>query len=390
MSKRSVCHISTSFPLHKGHPSGWFVWEQVRRLPEKGWGVTVLAPHAKDSAREEVIDGINVLRYRYMNDANETVAYGGGIPANLNEQKARWLLVPPFFGFGVTAALAQVRRVDILHAHWSFAGLIALAATRFSTTPFVVTFHGSDLMGASGAMEKVARQVAQKAKKVIVHSRAMKEAAANLVDASNIALLPHGVDVDRFKQADPAGSNPVHLIAVGRLSTEKGFDILIDALGRLADRTDWECTIVGEGPQRESLQLLAEKSGIKNSVKLPGAVVHERLVALLAESQIGIAPSRREGFGMACLEQCAAGLPVIASKSGGLEDIVLDGETGLIVPVENPDKMARAIEKLLDNSALRIRMGNAGKKRAQKEFSSDVAADKLIGIYDEILGKPLQ
>lgn len=387
MIKRSVCHITTSFPLHEGHPSGWFVWEQVRRLPKAGWDVSVLAPHAKDAKRRETVKGIQINRYRYMNDASETVAYGGGIPANLGEKKARWLLVPPFFGFGLIAALKQVGSVDILHAHWSFAGLIALAATRSSKKPFVVTFHGSDLMGASGAMMKVARLVASKAEKVIVHSKAMVEAATKLTDSTKIMLLPHGVDVDKFDLADTSGSNPVRIIAVGRLSPEKGFDLLVDALGRLGDQFKWECTFIGEGPQRKLLEGRIEKYGIESQVHLPGAVPHDRLVRLLAESQIGVVPSRREGFGMACLEQCASGLPVVVSKCGGLEDIVIDGETGIIVPVENPEKLADALEKLISNKKLRQDMGQAGRKRAAEEFSYKVASEKLIEIYNRVLAK---
>ena len=385
-TRPTVCHVTTSFPLYPGHPSGWFVWEQARLLPGMGWNVKVLAPHIKGAKERETMEGVEVFRYRYMNQSNETVAYGGGIPANLKADPVRWLWVPPFFAFGLFSAARLIKDVDIIHAHWSFSGLIAFGATRIIKKPYVLTFHGSDIMGAKEPMQKAAQLAAQNASVVITHSQAMKEAAAKLIKPGKIEVIPHGIDVESFKIAKPGKKiQKKKIIAVGRLSTEKGFDVLIRALSLLSTRNDWVCQIVGQGPEKAALESLAKSLGIFDRVELIGEVPHHEMVEILAQSHMAVVSSRREGFGMACAEMSAAGLPVAATKCGGPEDIIDHEKTGLLVEIENPDQMAQNIALLLDDPKLREKLGKAGRNKIEEKFSNKQATEKLIEIYKTFL-----
>ncbi len=334
------------------------------------------------------MDGVEVHRYRYMNEANQTLAYGGGIPANLREDKKRWLFVGPFFGAGFLSALKLVKGSDLVHAHWSFAGLMASIACKFADKPYVVTFHGSDVMGASRPMRRVAHMVARSAASIIVHSRAMEEAVAEFADPDKIVTLPHGVDVGRFVKAHPEQGEPVRIVAVGRLAEEKGFDLLIEALGLLADRNDWRLDIAGDGPRKDDLVRQAEVLQIADRVNLLGELAHEKMAELLSESHLAVVPSRREGFGMACLEQAAAGLCVVATKSGGLEDIVQDEKTGLLVLTDDVQALSDGIAQLLDDSKLRKEMGIAGRRVVKEKFSLDVVTKQLEDVYRDVSHKP--
>ncbi len=347
-----------------------------------GWRVKVLAPHKKGAKEHENMDGVEVFRYRYMNQNNETIAYGGGIPANLKAEPSRWLWVPGFFASGLYSASKLIRDVDIVHAHWSFAGLMAYGATRFVHKPYIVTFHGSDIMGAKGAMLKVAKIAAKNAAAVITHSHAMKNAVLEFTSSEKVVLLNHGIDVDVLSKAR-AGENPQikKIIAAGRLSVEKGVDVLIEALALLKKREDWVCVIVGKGPERKSLEALATERGVLNKVRFAGQLPHDELARLLAESHIAVAPSRREGFGIACAEMAASGLPVVATRCGGLEDIVTDNRGGVLVDTENPHALSQGLALLLDNPEKREEMGVAGRRKIRENFSTKKAAEQLVKLY---------
>jgi len=127
--------------------------------------------------------------------------------------------------------------------------------------------------------------------------------------------------------------------------------------------------VAGDGPLR---------------ARVPGAVgfvPHDELQQLYARAAIVACPSRREGFGVACLEAMAHGRPVVASSVGGLRDLVVDGETGLLVPPRDPAALRRALEQLLGDADLRRRLGTAGRERARARFSWDAVTDATLAAY---------
>jgi len=112
-----------------------------------------------------------------------------------------------------------------------------------------------------------------------------------------------------------------------------------------------------------------------------GFVPHDELQRLYARAAVVACPSRREGFGVACLEAMAHARPVVATSVGGLRDLVVDGETGLVVPPGDPPALRAALERLLGDRELRRRLGDAGRERARRHFSWDAVTDATVEIY---------
>jgi glycosyltransferase involved in cell wall biosynthesis len=137
------------------------------------------------------------------------------------------------------------------------------------------------------------------------------------------------------------------VVAVGRLSVEKGFDLLVEAVAQArANGVDVSANIVGEGPERDRLAAQAEGLGVAEWVRLVGPVPHERLGEVFAPAHAAVAPSRREGLGLAALDALAAGRPVITARVGGLPEAVADGVDGVLVAPGDPAELADALGRL--------------------------------------------
>ncbi len=167
------------------------------------------------------------------------------------------------------------------------------------------------------------------------------------------------------------------LVTVCRLVKGKGIDIVLRALKILAARgIPYRYVIGGEGPERRFLEALVDELGLGGGVHFQGSVVGEEKWRLLRNSDVFVMPSRldstipwQEGFGIAFVEAAAFGVPAVGSRSGGIPDAVVDGETGILVPEESPLDLADALTLLYRKPEIRKEMGRAGRERARREFS---------------------
>jgi glycosyltransferase involved in cell wall biosynthesis len=271
---------------------------------------------------------------------------------NLRRRPWLALFVPALLAGFVQAA----RRVeaDLFHAHWLPSGWVAARTGK----PYVVQVWGTDVELARRA-PWLARSVLRGARLVIAASTALAESARTL-GARDVRVIPSGVDLpdDVGEAADPP-----HVLYAGRLSAEKGVLELVEA----AD--GFELVVAGDGPLRP---------------RVPGAlgfVPHDELLRLYRRAAVVACPSRREGFGVACLEAMAYARPVVATNVGGLRDLVVDGETGLVVPPRDPAALRAALRRLLSDAELRRRLGAAGRERARDHFSWDAVTDATIAAY---------
>ncbi len=168
--------------------------------------------------------------------------------------------------------------------------------------------------------------------------------------------------------------------SVGRLSREKGYDLLLRALPALPDAT---AILVSDGPEREHLAGLADELGVASRVIMPGWVEDPR--SWLSTYDVFVQPSRMESFPLSILEAMLASRPVVATDVGGVSELVVEGETGLLVPPEDPEALAGALGSLLGDPARRQRMGEAGRTRATRDFSLDQMVRSYESLYDELL-----
>jgi len=330
-----VAVLTTSYPRFPGDAAGHFVGAAVERLRERGLELDVVSP----------------LRFNHYG-----IAYGDGVVGNLRRHPQRALLAPAMVASFRRAAARAARDADLVHAHWLPAGAIALSLRK----PYVVQVWGTDVELALRA-PWLARPVLRRARRVVAASSWLADAARRL-GARDVAVVPSGVDVPESVEPEPDSQEVLY---AGRLSPEKGVEEL------LAATQGMKLVVAGDGPLRD---------------RVPGAlgfVPHDELERLYRRVAVVACPSRREGFGVVCAEAMAHGRTVVASAVGGLLDLVVDGETGLLVPPRDPAALRAALERVLGDADLRGRLGAAARERIRQRFSWDAVLAATIGLYRE-------
>jgi glycosyltransferase involved in cell wall biosynthesis len=327
-----VAVLTTSYPRWDGDPAGRFVADAVARL------------------RTEIeVDVVSAQSFRHYG-----IAYGHGVLGNIKRRPWLGALVPMMVASFVHAARDAARSADVVHAHWLPAGWVAARTGK----PFVVTLHGSDVELARH-VPRLAHAVFARAASVVAVSNAIADAAQRL-GASDVRVIPNGIDVPPSPGTE---ASPPYALYAGRLSKEKGV-LELAAAGR-----GLPLVMAGDGPLRGRIP------------QARGFVPRAELMRLLDEAAAVVCPSRREGFGMTCLEAMAHGKPVVATAVGGLLDLVVDGETGLLVPPRAPGALREAIERLLSDADLRRRLGSTGRQRAREEFGWDRVIAAILEAY---------
>ena len=330
--------LTTSYPRHEGDPAGNFVADAVEQLRERAVDVEVVSPAS----------------FRHFG-----IAYGSGVVGNLRSAPWKAVLLPAFLGSFARAARRAAHDADLVHAHWLPSGAVALTTRK----PFVVQLWGTDVELARRA-PWLARRVLERARLTICASNALADSAREL-GAKAVRVIPSAVELPE-RVGEPA--DPPEVLFVGRLSPEKGILDLVQAADGIP------LTVAGDGPLRD---------------RVPGAlgfVQHTALPPLYERAAVVAVPSHREGFGVACAEAMAHARPVVASAVGGLLDLVVDGETGMLVPPRDIPALREALERLLADPDLRRRLGEAGRARVQERFSWPAVTDATIAAYEDALG----
>ncbi len=175
------------------------------------------------------------------------------------------------------------------------------------------------------------------------------------------------------------------ILSIGRLSREKGHASLLRAAARLSIPA-WRVVLVGDGPERKSLEVLAASLGISDRVRFAG--FHADVSGFYAAADLFVLPSHSEGSSNVLLEAMMARVPIVATDAGGNREIIVDGESGLLAPVLDHEALAGAMGRLLTNPDLSGQLASAAFKRATREFSVDRYRERLSGYYAELVGAP--
>lgn len=333
--KKTLLVLASTYPRWAADPEPGFVHELAKRLTCP-FRVIVLGPHAPGAKPREVLDGVEVVRYRYAPERMETLVNDGGIVTNLRLHRWKLLLVPSFVLAQAWWAwqLCKREKVDVIHAHWLIPqGLIAACLQRLlnAPIPFVVTSHGADLYALRARpLQLLKRLVLRQACSATVVSRAMRDEMAQLgADIADVAVVPMGVDmVDRFVPADARQRSRAELLFVGRLVEKKGLRYLLEALPAvLREQPDVTLTIAGFGPDEAPLKAKVSELGLQEVVRFMGAVPQKELPAFYQRAALFVAPfikaesGDQEGLPVALMEAIACGCPAVAGDVAGLQDI---------------------------------------------------------------------
>ena len=281
------------------------------------------------------------------------------------------------------ARLVRSLRADVVHTHLVHADVYGGVAAKLRGEWLVSTKHNDDPF-RTGPFRYVERTVSRLADRVVTITDALHRFTVDEVGipAAKVETIRYGLD----DLPAPWGENPPDdvpdgarvLLAVSRLTEQKGIDVAVRALDSLPD--DAVLVVLGEGPERDALEALARELGVERRVFLLGRVPD--VASWLRCATLLVHPARWEGFGLGVLEAMLAGLPVVASNVSSLPELVVDGETGILVRPDDPGALALGIARALDEPSL----GDAGRARAHAEFSVARMADATAALYESVTG----
>jgi glycosyltransferase involved in cell wall biosynthesis len=290
----------------------------------------------------------------------------------------------------LVALLRLARQYDVIHAHSSKAGFLARLAARMAGVPAVVyTPNAFSFLGNPGALKSrvyfaLERFAARFTDVLIACSPSEAAAAERLLPRERIRVIPNAVDVGAFvpgarcpvpgteespsDRAPGTGHRAPTVGMVARMAPQKAPEIFVRAAARVVhSRPEVRFWVAGDGELRAASEALAERLGVADAIEFMG---HRRDVpALLQASDLFVLTSRYEGLPFSVLEAMGCGLPVIATRAPGTVDVVEDGVTGILTPLDDPEATAAAIVTLLDDPARARALGEAGRRRVAERFS---------------------
>jgi colanic acid/amylovoran biosynthesis glycosyltransferase len=297
--------------------------------------------------------------------------------------------------------MLEGRRPDLIHAHFGVEGVYALPLAARLGVPLVTTFHGFDAtLAPLGLLSNPAwvryalgrGGLARRGNLFIAASDFLRQKLLALdFPPERVAVHYIGVDTSAIAPRTPAQEEPA-ILHVARLEEVKGTEYLIRAFALVAPQYPLaRLVIIGDGKLRKNLERLARETGFAERITFLGACPHVEVLGWMRRAAMLVLPSikthsgREEGLGMVMLEAAATGVPGIGSRIGGIPEGIAEGETGFLVPERDPEALSIAIGTLLANQTLRLRMGEAARRRTERMFDLTRQTAALEDIYDGLL-----
>jgi len=291
---------------------------------------------------------------------------------------------------------------DLIHTHSSKAGILGRWAAKLKGVRAIVhTPHGHVFYGYYGALLSRLFRTAEKLTAkftdrivALTHLEVEQHLEERVGRRQQFAVIHSGVDVEKFAGARgdrdalrerfrvPPGA--VCIGSAGRLAAVKNYELLLDTLGMLEARRPggYHVVILGEGAQRGLLYHKAMELGVQDRFYLPGWF--EAIEGLYPAFDLFVLCSKNEGMGRVLVEAMAAGVPVIGTAVGGVPELLGEGDCGLVIPPNDPQALAEAIERLAQSSELREALIQKGRQRA-RDYTADSMIEKLVGLYEELM-----
>lgn len=360
----------------------------VAGLMRRGCEVAVLVPGSWEIARlrSREVDGVSVYERRLRLPLEQgpklrsLLGWLGELPRTLLDLRR----------------ICRKHRIDIIHIHTATNYVYWFRLLRLiGGPPYVITFHGSDVadfrtrrkgdralirwaLAGSAAANAVSRWLTEEAKRVF----------SGLCDP---VCIYNGIAVTTPRREADAATNPAraligdspYFVMVGSFDPYKGHDIAIRAWGLLPSDRRPHLLIVGEGPLRESYLQIVDQLGCTDRIHLTGQLPNAQVQLLLASALGMVFPSRNEGFGYVILEAGLAETPLLCSRIPPLDEIVVDGETGILVPPDDPQALADAVLRLVADPELRRRLGANLRRAVETRFSTGTMADKYAALFTQ-------
>jgi glycogen(starch) synthase len=386
-----ILHISSEYPPAKIYGLGRFVHGLARAQAAAGDEVIVLTNSSGGAEDDVVIDGVRLHRISFPNPPRPPDGHGEVLQFN-HGVLARFL-----------DRIERFRNVDVVASHDWLTAIAAREIARALEKPLVVTFHDEVIGKHFGVLPPDAlfvrdleRLTAHDATRVVANSRFIaREIVRHYgVPEDRVIPIPGGIDPAPFRvtadhrvadfRAALASPDDVLVAYLGRLDAEKGLETLAEAALRAAsERPALRFVIAGSGRGEEGLR--ERLAPLRDRARLLGYVQGEVLALLYRAADVIVVPSLYEPFGLVALEGMLAGRAVVVSRAGGLAEIVRDGEDGLAVPPGDPTAFTAALLRLVDDPALRQRLGERAAEHVLAEYSWEAIARRTRSVYEEAI-----
>ncbi len=372
-----ILHVVTAFP--RGPEDVIVPWlvELIVRQRAAGHEVEVFTSAYRGGGNAEYRH-IPVHRFRYAPARWEDLTHDEAVPDRMRRSLRYKLLPLPYVLAGMWAIwrLCRGTRYDIVHVHWPVPhALFGWAAG--GGAKLVTSWYGVELRWVQSSLPWLRWFVrwALKISDVVVAISSYTGGGIGRFARTPVRVIPYtlGFTSDSAPRL-PARDGTLRILFVGRLVERKGVTHLIEAVRRLPPDSRPRLTVIGDGPERTSLEAQIARDGLSGRVTVRGRVSEAELKDAYASSDVLVLPSildargDTEGLGVVLLEAMSYGVPVIGSNLGGITDIVRDGETGLLVPPGDPLQLAAALQRLASDRDLATRLGEAGRKHVAAAF----------------------
>lgn len=387
--KKKVLVTASTFPRWEGDTEPRFVLDLASHMTDE-FDVTVLVPAAPGAKDKEVLEGVKVIRYHYFPIHKwETLCYPGAIVPRIKEKKIRILLVPFLFISLYFKLWKILPEYDIVHAHWLIPqGIIQ----SFFKKPYIVTGHGGDIAAFNkGIIKNLKKKCLRKATYAVVVSK-QKLGEIKKIYFRDYEIISMGVDFQKFEKTNNYISNFFNqngktvVLFVGRLVEIKGIEYLIKGIKGL----NIKLIIIGNGPLKNKLEQVAKEQN--SDIEFWGNRNHDELCKIYASANILVVPSiidsngAQEGLPTVILEGMASGLPIIATNTGGISDIVKDGINGFLVLEKSSDAIKEKIEMLMTDEILASSLSKQAVADVSK-YDYNVKAEQYKVLYRKLINE---
>jgi glycosyltransferase involved in cell wall biosynthesis len=369
-----VVMTSDYYAPHVGGGVERVVEEVAQRLVAGGHSVRVITFNPNGCPPVETVAGVEVVRLPAIN--LQPIL---GVPAAVNA--TLWIR-------------KYLEDADVIHLNNLFFLLSALTIAARPDAPIVTTMHLGALdrlTGLTGTFARLyertmGRLILERSAAVSAVSPAVARHAAELGYRGSVELVPNAVDVNRFRpppdMTGPNGHAP-SVLFLGRFSRNKGPQFLVDAIPSILERVPSATfRFVGSGPMREHMERRIREMGLNGRARLQGHVAD--VVPVLQSADVVVRPSLTEGMPLAVMEAMACGRTIVASRVSGTEDVIRDGETGILVEPGSVGALREGVVRVLADHDRALRIGRKAREWAEKQMTWDSITQQYLGLYEEV------
>ena len=381
---RKILMFNHEFPPIGGG-GGWVSYFLGKHFAAAGHDVHLITSQFRECPVRETVEGFQVHRVRALRKNPDVCAVHEMLTYAISASR-----------YGLR--FAKEFQPDIVQVFFGIpAGGGAYLLQKLRNVPYVVFLGGRDVPSRNPdppyyrwlyvLLKPIIRAIWGSAARVVACSTGLRELARETDTAVKMDVIPDGLDLGRFEPVQRAPHpEKVRVLTIGRLIPRKGFQFLIRALPQIIENAThpFDIEIVGDGPYQSELIRLSEDLGVAAQIRFAGSVPYSELPQKYREADVFILPSLAEGMPLVVLEAMGTGLPIVASRVQGIDELVVEDVNGALFEAGDVDGLARALVKLINAGARRIEMGKASVERV-KPYDWKQIAEAYLTLYDDIL-----